>query len=1043
MVSVDIKNSELRKHKKRLLDDKKINIDIDSEPKAIQDMWKEYINSRLDNAEKTINNSEIGLTNIWLNKVHAKVVEYSFYQEEKNKLENSRKKNIFKNSRERNRLAKLSFCDAQIVAIKEAIKVSLDGEIADIQSKYSLSEKTRERMEQTLSSIKSLDGYNDISNILDHKIEKINQLIREKKESEQENNIKPGEYVAEPKVDIYKLPTVSETHLTRPGTEITLGDLHANSVKLLYTLVHHGFVQMGNDTDYDEFVALFKKSMNIDHHAQYIKALESKENQINELEAEIRKIKEKVGEISVKDAQTIASNEKNIAYNKEDIIKLNQRYEKVKEPPFTKHDVDKINEIIERIKVAHNVGKLRLIGDELSDRGFNDYFTLKLLEKLNTGKVPLEIMMSNHSIEFLRTYEADNPYSDTLTRGQSRSAVGLQYLLDNGFVKKDAIKEIVEDSYKPNLKAVSYTLTDNNQKITIHTHAPIDVNIIKKMAEQLDVRYEFNGDVSKLAETIDRINKKLEKDYINKNSLKSLVERTEDAMTGDGKTKVREDDVPINPLLAAMWNRSYEGNSKYTDKNNNPHPALILERKNKNISYDNGHDPNDPHMFDLNISNIDNVHGKLGFDDKTETWIHNNIGVHFVHFINTTDPSPTLDIKPAALQALITSLNDYVQGIGNTLSPLKEADQPHIATIGAYLENINNLDTSNELDAYNKLSYLTGCIAKTYFPGQGEEKIIKLSFDQVARGKEMTFANFKDATESNENSLENNDLAQHAEMAPEEAVVAEPAEAINPQPEQAKLQTTASETEAPKGFLEKVKSMLSFYSKIQVRNEKKKEANQKVRDSLKQVHDSFSIEELKNQNYSDFDSLDIFNECATREGQVLLHVNKLKKEEPKEDKVLEKFIKQEIRKVEKEVHNASRKRIHAEIKFIGDKTESFLDSVNKIDSSGNNPISLKELINLKEQVKTNHEKYNELTKVDERKRNFAIEANFDDLNVHINNLERCFNPETKIDKGAKPLLQERSKRAFPIVSAFLERYKSKTAEKTHRTQKNPSTPKMK
>lgn len=62
------------------------------------------------------------------------------------------------------------------------------------------------------------------------------------------------------------------------------------------------------------------------------------------------------------------------------------------------------NTILDRI-VFEKGRMIRLLGDELADRGANDYFTLKLLEKLQLNKVPVEILLSNHSVEFIESYE--------------------------------------------------------------------------------------------------------------------------------------------------------------------------------------------------------------------------------------------------------------------------------------------------------------------------------------------------------------------------------------------------------------------------------------------------------------------------------------------------------------------------------------------------------------------------------------------------------------------------------------------------------------
>ena len=73
------------------------------------------------------------------------------------------------------------------------------------------------------------------------------------------------------------------------------------------------------------------------------------------------------------------------------------------EDSLTEEYLQQFNAILAKLKV--NPASIRLIGDEFADRGSNDYITFKILEKLYSTGVSLEILISNHSIEFLQAYE--------------------------------------------------------------------------------------------------------------------------------------------------------------------------------------------------------------------------------------------------------------------------------------------------------------------------------------------------------------------------------------------------------------------------------------------------------------------------------------------------------------------------------------------------------------------------------------------------------------------------------------------------------------
>src|SRR3990170_6871307 len=74
---------------------------------------------------------------------------------------------------------------------------------------------------------------------------------------------------------------------------------------------------------------------------------------------------------------------------------------------YRENDVETFISLIDRIDVVRPDLKVRLIGDVFADRGQNDYFTLKVLEKLHQGGVKPEIIYSNHDIWLLGDYKKE------------------------------------------------------------------------------------------------------------------------------------------------------------------------------------------------------------------------------------------------------------------------------------------------------------------------------------------------------------------------------------------------------------------------------------------------------------------------------------------------------------------------------------------------------------------------------------------------------------------------------------------------------------
>ena len=118
----------------------------------------------------------------------------------------------------------------------------------------------------------------------------------------------PHTLIIEEQVDIYKLPTVSEEQRAKKGIEITIGDLHANAMKLMFLLVKHGIATDLTEANYDRLAEIYNTS-------------------VEEL---------------------------------------------------TKDILTEFNQILDTV-TFRSEALVRLIGDELSDRGSNDYFVLKIL----------------------------------------------------------------------------------------------------------------------------------------------------------------------------------------------------------------------------------------------------------------------------------------------------------------------------------------------------------------------------------------------------------------------------------------------------------------------------------------------------------------------------------------------------------------------------------------------------------------------------------------------------------------------------------------
>ena len=211
---------------------------------------------------------------------------------------------------------------------------------------------------------------------------------------------------------------------------------------------------------------------------------------------------------------------------------------------LTRDDINVFAAIINSA-TSHKEKAVTLIGDELADRGENDYFTLLILQKLKKDDVNIDILLSNHSAEFFKDYDRGSFTGRCdLMGGQGNSLLGMYQLISNGLIDEKDVRKLVLMDYKPMVKAISYTMSPEGD-ITLFSHAPIGLETIKALAVKLNT--EYNDHTPKeLIHSIDAINEKVQ-GLIESQKLAALID----------EEAVPSNLVPVNcPLYRLTWNRA-------------------------------------------------------------------------------------------------------------------------------------------------------------------------------------------------------------------------------------------------------------------------------------------------------------------------------------------------------------------------------------------------------------------------------------------------------------------------------------------------------
>lgn len=269
--------------------------------------------------------------------------------------------------------------------------------------------------------------------------------------------------------------------------------------------------------------------------------------------------------------------------------------------------LNRFKEILANARV--NPCNINIVGDEVSDRGKNDYYILLILKKLKEANVKTQILLSNHGIGFLEDFSREGQ-EPTLTNwalghSQARSHFNLGRLVELGIVTKSELKQLVDECYKPNLLAINYTvdLTSDPEKISIFTHAPVGLETLKALARDNGIRFD-DSSIDSLCNTIDQINIKIKQDIADGSLITEYkIQATKNGPLGGDPVSSKY------PLVRLLWNRV----SPDPEINQRNLPTTVYGNDNYyDLTFIHGHDgggiPVNPRI--KNMVNLDNTLGK-------------------------------------------------------------------------------------------------------------------------------------------------------------------------------------------------------------------------------------------------------------------------------------------------------------------------------------------------------------------------------------------------------------------------------------------------
>lgn len=339
--------------------------------------------------------------------------------------------------------------------------------------------------------------------------------------------------------DLAVYPTELSTVTERD--EVTIGDMHGNSLKFIYFLIKSGVMTLEHgESDYKTLYDIYTSQ----------------------------------------EREFVDRTDPNLFNNGEEKT-YNCRNGACQGGELTKEQLERYREILSK---AHfnPVAKVRLIGDELCDRGNNDLLTTPIFDALKTNGVPYTINTSNHGLlainAFLKLKRTPvNPGITTcLIRTQENSLVsalaslGIEiedrhnYYPDTKpqmppIQSVDEFLKSLENSYYPALKLIDYSFDDQGE-VCLFTHALCDLSLIKEAVNHLNrtlgLTLCFNDKTPlQLAKTIDAINEVVINEVVINKLLKGSLDDIYDS--------INPDDSP-NPITKIMWAREFSDSANFT-----------------------------------------------------------------------------------------------------------------------------------------------------------------------------------------------------------------------------------------------------------------------------------------------------------------------------------------------------------------------------------------------------------------------------------------------------------------------------------------------
>ncbi len=251
--------------------------------------------------------------------------------------------------------------------------------------------------------------------------------------------------------------------------QISLGDTHGNVVKLVNFLAAHDVIDFKGETKEDK----------------------------DSVYQELRDVYREFESISITESEE-GSTRRGGSIDRPQVLKTHLSWSEKERLTVAK---GRYEAVLDKIKVnVDGPTAVHLIGDEMCDRGANDFLNLKFLKKLKVGLEKkggqLKGIVSDHGIDGLARLERDSDLTEKtgtymIEGGTAASSIRMQQMVNSGLVSKEEVKSLYQETLLSTYQLLDASL--EGDKLIISFHGAGSFSAIFEQADKMGIKPEKYG----------------------------------------------------------------------------------------------------------------------------------------------------------------------------------------------------------------------------------------------------------------------------------------------------------------------------------------------------------------------------------------------------------------------------------------------------------------------------------------------------------------------------------------------------------------------